>query len=148
MRRLGILGAALMALLLAPPGRADIPIGNYQLHIPGRYDFHTWIWAVAPPQTGACPPGCVHIAGLPQPTAKALYYQGDARRADGRYILVIDDPFGLRCGNIYYGPTIPTHDTYTWDAVTLSGNLESSYDTDCAGAAGGMTSYPFTLTRM
>lgn len=139
---------SLTALLSASMGHADVSIGNYELHIPARYDFHTWIWAVAAAQAGACPPGCVHIAGLPQPTAKASYYQGDAQLSEGRYTLVIDDPFGLRCGNIYYGPTIPTHDTYRWDSVTLIGNLESTYSTDCSGAAGGTTSYPFTLTRM
>jgi hypothetical protein len=149
MRWLSILAAAVStASLWAPSGHADVSVGNYQLNIAGRYDFHTWIWAVAAPRSGAGTPGCVHVAGLPQPTAKASYYEGDARLTDGRYTLVIDDPFGLRCGDVYYGPTIPTRDIYTWDAITLSGNLESSYGSDCGGSAGGTTKYPFTLTRM
>ena len=58
-----------------------------------------------------------------QPVAKAFNYVGDAQLVNGRYTLTVDVPDGLRCGNIYYGPTIPTHDVYTWDATTLAGSL-------------------------
>ena len=36
------------AVALAPVARAEMPIGNYNLAIAGRYDFHTWAWAVSP----------------------------------------------------------------------------------------------------
>lgn len=146
---IGAIMVSLMAITtsLAPSSHADMMQGNYQLHIPDRYDFHTWIWAIKKP-TDACPPGCVHVASIPQPAAKAVTYQGDAILTDGRYTLTVDDPFGLRCGDIYYGPAIPTHDVYTWDATTLDGTLQSSFDTNCGGAPGGTNTYPINLTRL
>jgi len=138
---------AATAIALGVPSRAQTQMGNYELHIQGRYDFHTWIWAVVAPQAGACPPGCVHVAALPQPVAKAFEWQADARLINGQYTMAVDDPFGLRCGNVYYGRVIPTHDVYTWDATTQSGALNSSFDSNCGGPGGSYT-YPFTLTRM
>lgn len=135
-------------IAFAAPCHAEIPVGNYDLHIEGRYDFHSWIWAIVPPRTGECAPGCLHVAALPQPNAKAFQWQADAQLVNGQYTLTVDDPYGLRCGEIYYGPVIPTRDIYTWDATTQSGVLNSSFDTDCGGAHGGTYTYPFTLTRM
>lgn len=133
----------MLAVLAAPVARAAMPFGNYDLQIEGRHDFHTWVWAIT-----ACPGGgCVHVNAIARPVAKAFPYTGDAHLADGRYTLAVDVPDGLRCGDIYYGPTIPTHDVYTWDAVTLAGSLESSFAAGCDGAPGAQT-YPFTLSRM
>lgn len=133
----------MLAVVAAPAARAAMPFGNYDLQIEGRYDFHTWVWAIT-----ACPGGgCVHVNAIARPVAKAFPYTGDAHLADGRYTLAVDVPDGLRCGDIYYGPTIPTHDVYTWDAVTLAGSLESSFAAGCDGAPGTQT-YPFTLSRM
>ena len=44
----GAVGAVLVsvATLVAPPAGAA-PIGNFNLIIPDRVDFHTWIWALA-----------------------------------------------------------------------------------------------------
>lgn len=130
------------AVVSAPPGKADMAIGNYNLNIADRYDFHTWIWAIR-----RCAGSCVTVAGLPQPIAKALEYQGSAHLADGRYTFIVDVPDGLRCGDLYYGPVVATHDVYTWDATTLIGTLQSSFDAGCDGHPGSLT-YPFTLTRM
>ena len=137
--------AAVLALVSAPAASAISPFGNYAMNIEGRYDFHTWIWVLSP---CANPGDCVSVAAIPQPIAKALHYRGEAPLADGRYTLTIDDPYGLRCGNVYYGPTIPTHDVYTWDATTLVGSMQSSFDVGCDGAPGGTFTYPFTLSRM
>jgi hypothetical protein len=146
----GAVGATLVsaATLVAPPAVAA-PIGNFNLIVPDRVDFHTWIWSLA-----ACPndlvvpqPDCVWVSAIPQPVAKAFNYQNEARLVDGHYSISVDDPFGLRCGNIYYGPTSPTHDVYTWDATTLTGTLTSSFDAGCDGATGTLT-YPFSLVRM
>jgi hypothetical protein len=146
----GAVGAALVsvATLVAPPAVAA-PIGNFNLIIPDRVDFHTWIWSLA-----ACPnslvvpqPDCVWVSAVPQPVAKGFNYQNEARLVDGHYSLSVDDPFGLRCGNLYYAPTSPTHDVYTWDAATLAGTLTSSFDAGCDGAPGTLT-YPFSLVRM
>ena len=128
---------------LSPNVHADINVGNYDLNIQGRYDFHTWVWNL----TG-CPGSCVHVLGIARPVARAFNYQGDAHLADGRYTLAVDVPDGLRCDNVYYGPMIPTHDVYSWDAVTFAGSLRSSFDAGCDGAPGGTLDYPFTLTRL
>ena len=130
------------AVALAPPAGAAMPIGNYSLNIEDRRDFHTWIWAVA-----WCEPNCVLVSALAQPIAKAFQFTQTAQLADGRYAMTVDDPYGLRCGNIYYGPTIPTRDVYTWDAATLVGSMTSSFDAGCDGASGGAFTYPFNLTR-
>jgi hypothetical protein len=138
------------AVALAPPASA-MYYGNYMLNIPDRRDFHTWIWsALAPCQDPGGPrkPNCTRVVTIPQPVAKAANLSADATLADGRYTMTIDDPFGLRCGDIYYGPTIPTHDVYTWDANSLAGEMVSTFDAGCDGAPGGALTYPFTLTRM
>jgi hypothetical protein len=130
----------------APTSQADAFFANYQLLIPERYDFHTWTWAVS-----HCIPateGCVTINAIPMPVAKAFEYVGDAHLVDGRYTLSVDVPDGLRCGNVYYGPAIPTRDVYSWDAVTLQGTLTSSFAAGCDGASGGAFSYPFSLVRL
>jgi len=139
------LSAALMAaaLAIAPVARAEIPVGNYELQIVGRYDFHTWLWAITP-----CSGGCVHVSAIPRPIAKAFGYDGAAQLADGHYTLIVDVPDGLRCGDVYYGPTVPTHDTYSWDGTTLAGSLTSSFAAGCDGAPAGTNTYPFTLSRM
>lgn len=130
------------SLLGATPAVADTPRGNFELRLEGRYDFHTWIWALA-----SCDGDCVRVQAIPQPIARAFPYAGDARLADGRYTLTVDVPDGLRCGNIYYGTTIPTHDVYSWDATTRIGVLTSSFDAGCDGKPGTLT-YPFSLSLM
>lgn len=138
------------AVAVAPPASA-MYYGNYAVHIPDRRDFHTWIWSAVTPcpnPDGSQKADCINILTVPQPIAKAAYIDADATLANGRYTMRIDDPFGLRCGDIYYGPTIPTHDVYTWDATTLVGEMVSSFDMGCDGTPGGAFTYPFTLTRM
>lgn len=137
---------ALMSLLSAPPSYSEPFFANYQLVIPERYDFHTWTWAVS-----HCVPvaeDCKYISAIPMPVAKAFEYTGNAHLADGRYTLAVDVPDGLRCGNIYYGPIIPTHDVYSWDAASLQGTLTSSFATGCDGTPGGAFTYPFSLVRL
>ena len=124
---------------------AGMLTGNYEMRISGRYDFHTWLWAVA-----ACPTAgdCVHVVSIPQPIAKAYTSRVNAPLRAGTYTMVVDDPFGLRCDNIYYGRTIATRDTYAWDAVTLTGTMTSEYPVGCNGEPAGRYLYPFTLVRM
>lgn len=138
-------GVMLIVAALFTPGlaHAETAYGNFHLVIEGRYDFHTWLWAVS-----RCQGDCVHVQAIPQPIAKAFAYSGDAHLADGRYTLTVDVPDGLRCGNVYYGPVIPTRDVYSWDAATRSGTLESSFATGCDGAPGGTFTYPFSLARL
>ena len=131
------------AVGLAPVAHAGMAFGNYELALAGRYDFHTWVWSAT-----SCPEACIHINAIARPVAKAFNYSGDAQLAGGRYTLTVDVPDGLRCGDIYYGPTIPTHDVYSWDATTLAGSLQSSYDVGCNTAPADTNTYPFTLSRM
>jgi hypothetical protein len=133
---------AIAAVGVAPPASA-MTSGNYNMIIPDRYDFHTWIWAVR-----SCGSNCMSVLALAQPIAKADNYRGQAILAGGQYTLAVDAYFGLRCDNLYYGPAIPTHDVYTWDATSLEGSMQSSFDTGCDGAPGGSFTYPFTLSRM
>lgn len=133
---------ACASALGAPPASADTPHGNFELHIEGRYDFHTWIWALA-----SCEPDCVRVQAIPRPVARAFPYAGDARMADGRYVLAVNVPDGLRCGNVYYGTTIPTHDVYSWDVTTRAGTMTSSFDAGCDGRPGTLT-YPFSLSLL
>lgn len=136
---------AIAAMLFAPTAQADMKVGNYELQIQNRYDFHTWLWMVSPCQDG--PEGCLVVRSRAQPIAKAFEYTGEVRLKDGQYTMTVDVPDGLRCGNVYYGPVIPTRDTYRWDAETLDGTLESSFATNCGGAPGGTYTYPFQLVR-
>jgi len=136
-------GLAVAAMGLAPIASAKLWVGNYNLNIQGRNDFHTWVWAITP-----CSGDCVYVTFVPQPNARAFFFDGPAQLANGRYTLIVDDPYGLRCDNIYYGPTIPTHDVYAWDATTLVGSMNSTFDVNCGGAPGGTYTYPFTLARL
>lgn len=136
---------ATTAIVVAPAPGAEMLAGNYELRIEGRYDFHTWAWAVADCGTVH---DCRYVSAIPMPIAKAFPYTGQAQLVDGRYTLSVDVPDGLRCGNVYYGPIIATHDTYSWDEVTLQGTLQSSFDAGCDGAPAGTDTYPFTLQRM
>ena len=140
-----------VAVGVAPPAAATMYLGNYAVNIPDRRDFHTWIWSALTPcedEDRVLIPACINVLTIPQPVAKAQYTHANATMVDGRYTMTIDDPFGLRCGNIYYGPTIPTHDVYAWDATTLAGEMVSSFAAGCDGAPGGSLTYRFNLTRM
>lgn len=133
---------------VAPAHAARFQLGNYNMWIDGRYDFHTWIWAIATCDNGKTENDCVLVLQLPQPNAKADRLRSEAFQIDGRYSTTVDNFYGLRCGDVYYGPTIPTRDVYSWDLATMSGTLESSFATDCNGGPAGTYVYPFTLVRM
>jgi hypothetical protein len=134
------LGVALtaIAVALAPVSQAEMQIGNYALQTP-RDPGHAWIWAIRP--CGS--PGCVHIQGIPQPNGQAAPYDGNAQLANGQYTMSVDVPDGVRCV-VYF---LPSHDTYSWDAATLTGSVVSNYDSSCGGGPGGTDTYPFTLVR-
>ncbi len=133
----------LMATVFPSAAHAEMHTGNYELMITGRYDFHTWVWAIS-----SCRGACVSVHAIPRPVAKAFEYNGAAQFEGGRYTLTVDVPDGLRCGDVYYGPVIPTRDVYSWDAATLAGVLDSSFASGCNGSPGGTYSYPFSLARM
>lgn len=68
---------------------------------------------------------------------------GEARLSNGRYTMAVDVPDGVRCVVQFF----PSHDVYSWDAVTLAGQVDSTFDTGCGGGPGGTNSWPFTLVR-
>lgn len=140
---LALVGAILVSM---PPAHADMPHGNFELRIGSRVDFHTWIWAIS--GCNENPGRCVHVQAIPQPVANAFAYQADAQLVNGHYTFSVDVPDGLRCGNIYYGPVMPTHDVYTWDPTTQSGTLASSAAAGCGGTSPETLSYPFALVWM
>ena len=113
-----LLSLAIAGLVL--PGdaaaHAESPHGNFELRIQGRYDFHTWLWAVS-----SCPGDCVNVQAIPQPVAKAFPYNGDAQLVDGRYVLC-----RRRAGRLALRECLlrtgDTHqDVYSWDATTRAG---------------------------
>ena len=135
--------ASVTAVALAPLAvGSDMLFGNYDLHIARGSDFHTWVWVVRPCDTA----DCVHVNAVQRPNAGNVSYAGDAHLVDGRYTLIVDVGQGLFCGG-YFGSTVPTRDTYSWDAVTLAGSVDSAFATGCDGSPGGSYTYPFELTR-
>jgi hypothetical protein len=85
----------------------------------------------------------VHVNATPRPNGQATPWKADGHLANGRYTMVVDVPDGVRCTVSF----LPSHDTYSWDMVTLVGSVDSTFDAGCGGAPGGTVSYPFTLVR-
>jgi hypothetical protein len=140
----GSVALASAAIALAPAAGAGMLIGNYEVHTP-RDPGHSWMWEVR--QCGldqvTYTPDCVHVNATPRPNGQATPWIADAHLANGRYTMVVDVPDGVRC-TVYF---LPSHDTYSWDMVTLVGSVDSTFDAGCGGAPGGTVSYPFTLVR-
>jgi hypothetical protein len=131
---------ATAVLTVTPTAHADMLFGNYRLDT-NRDPGHSWIWAINPCTPKG--PGCLTIQGVPQPNGQAAPYKADAHLANGRYTMAVDVPDGVRCVTQFF----PSHDVYSWDAVTLGGQVDSTFDTGCGGAPGGTTTYPFSLMR-
>ena len=127
-----------VAVAFAPVSQAEMQVGNYTLQI-ARDPGHVWIWAIR----GCVTPGCVQVVAIPQPNGQAAPYNGNAQLQNGRYTLSVDIPDGVRC-LVYF---LPSHDTYSWDAVTLAGSVVSTYQSTCGGGPGGTDTYPFQLVR-
>ncbi|TAM65406.1 hypothetical protein [Mycobacterium sp.] len=135
------LALASAALTLTPTARADVQIGNYRVDT-SRDPGHSWIWAIRPCRYDRGPE-CLTVQGVPQPNGQAAPWKEDAHLSNGRYTMVVDVPDGVRCVVQF----LPSHDVYSWDAVTLAGHVDSTFDTGCGGAPGGTNTYPFSLVR-
>jgi hypothetical protein len=131
------------ASVIAPPANA-VPImglGNYDV-LTNRYERASWVWFVA-----YCQPAtveCLDISAIPRLKFYA-YYDGFAHLSDGRYTLTVDVPDGLQC---LPGYSMPTRDTYSWDAVTLAGTIDSVYDVGCFNGPPGTQFWTFALQRL
>ena len=131
---------AVAALTLAPAAHAGMVLGNYQVDT-NRDPGHIWMWSVRQCVDGRV--GCVHVSAVPQPNGQAAPYDGEAYLSGGRYTMAVDVPDGVRCVIAF----LPSHDVYSWDAVTLAGQVESTFATGCGGSPGGVNTYPFSLVR-
>lgn len=135
--------AALMAAatVLAPPAPAAMQLGNYDL-LTNRYDRASWFWFIS-----ACIPeksqDCINVAARPRLKFYA-YYESRAYLVDGRYTFTVDVPDGLRC----FGQNLPTRETYSWDAVTLVGTIDSYYNVGCFNGPPGKQFWTFALQRL
>jgi hypothetical protein len=150
-----VTAAALTAAagVLAPPAHAGMLYGNYDVET-NRYTQASWVWFVSGCQgTGnlgppvlpeAEPPAdCIDISAMPRLKFYA-YYDSNAYERDGRYTFTVDVPDGVRCP----GHNMPSRDTYSWDAVTLFGTIDSVYDVGCFGGPGGTQFWTFLLKRL
>ncbi|KRE34775.1 hypothetical protein ASG82_00770 [Mycobacterium sp. Soil538] len=141
--KIAAVASALMsvATTLAPSSSANMQIGNYDL-LTNRYDRASWVWYIA-----VCIPeksqDCINVAARPRLKFYA-YYQGKAHLVDGRYTLAVEVPDGLRC----FGYNMPTHETYSWDAVTLVGTIDSRFDVGCNNGPPGTQFWTFALQRL
>jgi hypothetical protein len=134
------LALAMAALTLTPTAHADMLVGNYRLDT-NRDPGHAWLWSVRPCVSHT--PDCLRIQAIPQPNGQAAPYAEDAHLSSGRYTLTVDVPDGVRCVVQFF----PSHDVYSWDAVSLTGQVVSTFDTGCGGGPGGGNTYPFSLVR-
>jgi hypothetical protein len=130
-----------VASLLAPPAQAMMQPGNYDV-LTNRYERASWVWFLAPCQ----PPdlNCLDVSAIPRLKFYA-YYDGNAQLANGRYTLNVHVPDGLQC---LPGYAMPTHETWTWDEVTLAGTIESRYDVGCFNGPPGSQFWTFALQRL
>jgi hypothetical protein len=137
------------AAVLAPPAKAEVIMapGNYDLltnryTVPAPHPQASWVWFVSP-----CHPdkqyNCVDVSAIPRLKFYA-YYDGNAYLANGRYTLTVDVPDGLRCP----GHSMPTRETYSWDAVTLAGTIDSRYNVGCFNGPPGSQFWTFALQRL
>ncbi len=135
-----VLAAA--ATVSAPPASAMMLLGNYDL-LTNRYTIASWVWNIA-----ACIPektlDCVDVSGI---SRLKYYYEwyGKAHLDGDTYTLVVDVPDGLRCP---LGEILPSRDTYTWNQVTLAGEINSTYDRGCFGGPPGTQFWTFALQRL
>lgn len=146
MRRLSAIAAAIVVALgaftFAPPARAYMNLGNYDV-LTNRYDRASWVWWVSTciPEKSA---DCLDINGISR--LKYYYEYGGKAHLDGdTYTLVVDVPDGLRCP---LGQVLPSRDTYTWNQVTLAGEINSTYDVGCFGGPPGTQFWTFALQRL
>ncbi|ORB29753.1 hypothetical protein [Mycolicibacterium parafortuitum] len=141
--RIGAVAATLTAVatFLAPPSQAGMQLANYDL-LTNRYNRASWFWFVTlciPEKT----PDCVNVAARPR-LKFYDYYESKAWLVDGRYTFTVDVRDGLQCP----GHVMPTRETYSWDAVTLLGTIDSKYDVGCFNGPPGSQFWTFKLQQL
>ena len=144
---------AVAATVCAPIANPGMQSGNYEV-LTDRWNDHSWIWWV---KHSCDDPGCgtyvvdpvvapatdtLNVIAIPRPS-KSQGFQQSAFVVKGWYTLTVEVPDGVRC----IGYNLPSHDVYSWDAVSLAGTIASTYDAGCSGAPGGTDTYAFALRR-
>ena len=148
MKPIKVLAAAAAVLTaLATAGRARPP---RHLCIPATYDLLT-------NRYDAGVVGVVHRAvqprghtGLPvhqrdAPTEVLRLLHGNAYLANGQWTLKVDVQTVCSC---LPGYTLPTHETYVWDDITLAGTSTRIYDVGCFNGPPGTQFWTFALQRL
>lgn len=132
------------ATVLAPGAEARMQYGNYEV-LSNRWTDASWVWAAFRCDVDGDwgMPNCLKMSAYPRPQFGA-YYGGNAYLNDGKYSFTSPVADGLRCP----GHAMPTTDTYTWDAYTLFGHVESRFDVGCFNGPPGMNTWTFALQRM
>lgn len=143
------LGALTIATVAAPTAAADMAYGNYDV-LSDRWNDASWVWAAYPCEEmgkfDTLPKGCVHVSAIDRPHFFGRgYYGGTARLVDGKYSFTSDYPDGLHCP---LGGYLPTRDTFTWDANTLTGVMESHFEVGCFNGPPGVNTWTFALVRL
>jgi hypothetical protein len=140
-----VTGAALMvaAGLLAAPAQASVGmiLGNYDV-LTDRYTRASWVWTayLCIPSKD---PNCRYISAAPR-LKYYDYYEGETWLEGTRYNLTVNVVDGLACP----GYNMPTRDTYSWDAYTLQGTIDSAYDVGCFNGPPGTQHWDFALQRL
>ncbi len=94
--------------------------------------------------TVTTPTDDLNVTAVPRPSRNGTTFQNTAYYADGRYTLSVDVVDGVRC----FGQALPSHDVYSWDAMSLQGTVTSTFETGCFGAPGGTNVFNFALEPM
>lgn len=134
------LGAAVIA-----GGAATAPAGAAEPDITGTYTFsaedgESATWTLTPCADDA--DMCMRVSETGN--AKRAPWSGDAHYAVGSWILFVQQADAILCPD---GTTVPGLNTYSWEAVGLSGNVSINNRGAC-GAKQASISIPFTLSRV
>lgn len=134
-----ILTAAGTAVALCGPANAaDTDAAGTYAFTAG--DGESATWTLTP--CGGNVPGCVRVSETGN--AKRAPWSADAHISVGSWILFVEQPDAILCED---GTAAPGVNTYSWDAVGLSGNA-SILNKGACGAKTGNVSIPFTLSRI
>ncbi|WP_313675734.1 hypothetical protein [Mycolicibacterium sp.] len=137
--------AAISGLITVGLGVAVAPATAADTDVTGTYAFtagdgESATWTLTP--CGANAPGCVRVSEAGN--AKRAPWSADARISVGSWILLVEQPDAILCED---GTAAPGVNTYSWDAVGLSGNASIMNKGACGGKTGNV-SIPFTLSRI
>ena len=128
--------------MIAPPAHAMMPPGNYDV-LTNRYNRASWVWFVSR-CAARTPLDCLDISAIPRLKFYA-YYERQGAPCRRPYTLTVDVQ---RRFALPPGYSLPTRDTYTWDPVTLAGEINSVYDVGCFNGPPGTQFWTFALQRL